>query len=153
MTNAPCPHCGERCAAGDSYCTQCGARLPVEDDGNGLRLRAYLVAAAYWFLDLAPGLVRPVVLIMSAIAILIAAAIGGLALYMGVLGAVISACLIGGFGMLIYWTALSWVLYGDVVMPSEALSEFRAKHWWALVMLTLTPLAIGLALAERRLSG
>ncbi len=100
----------------------------------------------YWFLDLFPGLMRPKVLILSILAVPVAAAVGVLGLFITGLGAVIAGMLIAGFALVIYSTAVAWMIYGDLAAPSEALADFDGKRWVAFLLLALAPIAIGLAL-------
>jgi len=151
-----CPQCGQRVGLDDQFCGSCGAPLPrdvlhVKKEATDRPSVGWRIAS--WVLELFPGLTRPVVLIMSIVALVVAAGVGGLALYIFLLGAVITGFFIGGFAVVIYWTALSWLMFGDVVMPAEALSEFQGKHWWALMLFTLVPLAAMFHYAKSQVGG
>ncbi len=54
---------------------------------------------------------------------------------------------IAAFGLVVYWTAWTWVFFGDTCFPSEALAEFDGTRWMLMVLVTVTPIAaVALAL-------
>jgi len=57
---------------------------------------------------------------------------------------VVSGLFIAGFGMVIYWSAVAWLIYGYVCLPSEALAEFDSRQWSVMLLLGLAPVALGL---------
>jgi len=109
-------------------------------------------AALVWLIDLFPGVFKPTVLVMSLLGIAFALVALWLAVFFLQLGVAITAFAIGGGGMLIYWTSLSWLLYGYVVVPVEAMAEFQGKHWMALILATTIPAAGFLLLAKLAVS-
>jgi hypothetical protein len=153
MPGRLCPHCGSPVAAGVKFCTSCGERVPARTPEP----RRYeepsepgpLLYAALWFLDLFPGLVRPGVVICSAVALAIAGGLFVLAGWIFMLGAVFSAFFIGAAAVIVYWAALCWLMHGQVVLPVEALIDFDGRKWWAFILLTLTPVALLFAYASR----
>jgi hypothetical protein len=102
------------------------------------------MALLYGFLDTFPGLVRPVVLVMFLISLPVAAGIVWLGFTLIAFGGIISGFAIAGFGMVVYWAGLSWLIYGYVCLPSEAMAEFDARRWSVMLVLGLGPVAYGL---------
>jgi len=72
--------------------------------------------------------------------------VGWLGLFLTALGGMICGILIAGFAMVIYCTAVVWMIYGYLAMPAEALADFDAKRWVAFLLLGSAPVTIGLAL-------
>jgi len=154
-----CPNCGAVCSREHVFCDQCGASLRgtvrrgarhgAPDDGEG----AGPPGALIWFLELFPGLLSPLVLICAVGGIAVSAGILWLALLMLGFGALITAFFIGGAGIIVYWASVSWVLYGYVASPTEALAEFESKHWVAFFLLTAIPASTFFYLAKMALAG
>lgn len=100
-----------------------------------------------WFLYLFPGLARPGVVLGSAV-LLAVAALGGVAAWLVAFGLVVPVFVPGVVAVILFWTALSWILYGETVMPAEALAEFDAVHWLLLCVLTIAAIGGALELGE-----
>jgi len=153
MAGVRCRKCGAECPTGDAFCGECGARLPQRQEATSKEpffedrgLRRW--GCVLWFLDLFPGLLSPMVLICSILCLFVSAAIIWFALLVFGMGGMIGSFFIGGFGFIVYWSALSWLLYGYVVFPSEALAEFGSRHWFVFVLATLGPIAALFYLAK-----
>jgi hypothetical protein len=114
-----------------------------EEEGPGMPLWLF------WFLDLFPGLIRPVVLIMSLLMLPVAAVVCWLGFFILTLGAIFAGFATAGFGLIIYWSALAWIIYGYISLPSEALAEFDSRKWTAFLLLALAPVGLGLFLIAR----
>jgi len=147
MGKRRCPACGAPVGEGAQFCAQCGADLRAgmaggssfrveEERGPAAPLRALL-----WMLEIFPGLFSPKCLICSLLTLIGAALVVGLAVFIIALGAVISGLFIAGFGMVMYWSAVSWILYGYVTLPSEAMAEFDGKKWTVFLLATFLPIA------------
>jgi hypothetical protein len=93
-----------------------------------------------WLLELFPGLIRPRVLLMSIVTLVLAAFVMGLATMVFMMGAVFSGFFIGAAAVVMYWSAMAWLLYGYVCMPAEALAEFDSTRWLVFVILTVAPI-------------
>lgn len=102
-----------------------------DEDEEGLARKA-----AIWVLEIFPGVLSPVVLILSIIVLAISALVMWLGLSIFALGGLITCFWIGGAGVLLFWTALSWIMYGHLANPVEALAEFEGKHWTVFTFLT-----------------
>jgi hypothetical protein len=147
MVQTKCPFCGAERGPDTKFCTECGSRLGAPSIGRPLpqppqEEEQEVVGAArllQWFMEYFPGIFRPKVLVLSILALVVALGVGILALVMALLGAVIPAMFIGGSAMVIYWTAVSWLLLGDLCMPSEALAEFNGTHWLIFALLAAAP--------------
>jgi len=145
-----CPKCGAVGSEADTFCGSCGtplALVSVPQKRPPREEEPYGGGPLLWFLDLFPGLLSPKVLAFSLIAMAMSLVAFWLAAFF-IQFMVISAFAIGGGGVIIYWCALCWLLYGYVVVPVEAMSEFRGKHWMAFVLLTLIPGALFLFLVK-----
>jgi hypothetical protein len=90
-------------------------------------------------MNMFPGLFHPGVLIMSLVAMVIAGALAWLALFLALFGA-LAAFMIGGAGIVCYWTGIIWLMYGTLSSPSEALSDFDSVQWLIFVLLGMLPI-------------
>lgn len=95
-----------------------------EEEPESLSRRALI-----WFFELFPGLISPVVVVCSLIALALSAVVLWLALFMFSMGVIITCFWIGGAGVLLFWTSLSWMMYGNLANPVEAMADFEEKHW------------------------
>jgi len=141
MASKYCPKCGTSQDDEDVFCTRCGSTLIKRRGGNANDEQQPGAAGALFLLvaDLCPGVFRPVVLISSILAICCSLVAFALAAWMATMGVMITMFAVGGGGVVIYWTALSWLLYGYIVVPVEAMAEFRGKHWMAFLLATSVP--------------
>jgi len=146
-----CPKCERLWGEDEHFCGLCGTRLitlksdePEEEEEPESAARAALL----WFLEVFPGFARPMVL-MASIAMFVLALIA-FALTFMMLGfqVYITAVFVGSGGVVIYWTAFSWMMYGYVCTPVEAMSEFRGVHWFVLLLATLIPGGLFLLLCQ-----
>lgn len=144
MSVKTCAKCGVVNVSSARFCTRCGAALPSVPEPEPFEEQepGVLWRMLEWFLEFFPGLVRPKVLIMSVGALMVAGAVGYLALFLLGFGALISAMAIGGFAVVIYWTAWCWMMYGYLCMPAEAMVEFDGKKWTMLLLATAAPVAV-----------
>jgi len=147
-----CPKCGRLWDESDRFCGNCGEVLRAAPRVPRPAEPA-LPPAVLWLMDLCPGLFKPVVLVFSLAGIALALVAFWLSLFMIQMGGLIAAFAIGGGGVMVYWMSLSWLLYGYIVVPVEAMSEFQGKHWTALVLATLVPGALFLLLMKMASSG
>ncbi len=142
MTENVCAKCGSPNMSSSKFCARCGAPLAAARRAREEQKRPFfLLRVLLWFLNLCPGLVRPKVVILFALAMPIAAGLGYLGVFLLMLGAVFSGGAVAAFGLVVYWTAWTWVLFGDTCFPSEALAEFDSIRWLLMVLLTVTPIA------------
>jgi len=148
MQEPTCPFCGAKRKPRDRFCVQCGSRLgapatpgpkqpPEQEEGQRFTaLRPLLYVLEYF-----PGLASPKIILLSAIVFAIALGTAASAI-LALFGALLAAFVIGGFALVLYWTALGWILSGEVVMPWEALAEFDGVRWVIFATLTLLPLTL-----------
>jgi hypothetical protein len=160
MRPLTCPQCGAEHPTGAATCASCGGRLGAPkldrlladasrggDEPEAVEPRGAL-GALLRLLNLVPGLAQPKVLILTLLALPVAGAVTWLGFFIAALGGPIAGVMIGGFGLVIYWTAVSWVVYGWICLPSEALAEFNSAQWTVFAVLALAPIAVGLALFQ-----
>lgn len=152
MPSKKCPKCNSLWGERDYFCGLCGARLVVireeaeevveEKPDSAPRL------ALMWILETFPGLVQ-IKVVLASIAIFVLALVSfALAFFMLGFQVYVTACFIGAGGVILYWTGLSWIMYGYVCSPIEAMTEFQSRHWIVLVMATVIPATVFLFLAK-----
>jgi len=148
MSEHVCGKCGSPNMSTSRFCARCGAPLTaVRREREGEERPSFLVAALLWFLNLCPGLARPKVAILFGLAMPLAAGLGYLGYFLLSLGGIFGGPAIAAFGLVVYWTAWTWVFFGDTCFPSEALAEFDGTRWMLMVLVTVTPIAaVALAL-------
>ena len=127
-------------------------RTPAEDaqDEEPISplLRCVLFVGEYL-----PGLFRPKALILSIVCAATGFAILGLAMFIALLGGLLSAFVIGGFGLICYAQALAMLLHGEPALLSEALSELNAWQWLLFIVLLAAPFAGAIAFLASRFAG
>jgi len=144
-----CPACGEAAAPGAVICVHCGLNLrtgtpthtaledaaePEEERPPSLPVRAVMLVGEW-----TPGLLRPVVLLLSVVVGLLG--LGILAFGIGLLGmgAVISCFAVGAAGVIVYAHAAAWIVDGEVSLLSEALTNFEGGRWLVFFVLLALP--------------
>ena len=144
-----CPKCKRVWDDDARFCGNCGEELETRSRARRrFEEQQDISPALVWVMDLCPGAFKPVVLAFSLLGIALALVAFWLAVFFLQLGGAISAFAIGGGGMVVYWTSLSWLLYGYIVVPVEAMAEFQGKHWMALVLATTVPASVFLLLVK-----
>ena len=156
MARTDCPACGAPCRRDDRFCKSCGSRLGAprlgrrlphtQDEGQPPEHEPFGLCALCALLEVAPGLASPKVVIMSVLAVVLAAGFSVAALVILLVGVLWLALLAAGFALLCYWTAVIWVLYGEACLPSDALADFVGVQWVVFLILGSAPIWIGLAL-------
>lgn len=148
MGRKVCGTCGARNELNATRCAECGASLKRKrkPPAKATRKKAAEGGILLRVLDLVPGLVRTRTLIAMAGMMALAAGLGVLALAFLQYNALPATLLIGMLAMLCYCTAVIWMLYGYVCLPSEAIIEFDAARWLLLIALTVVPIAVVAAL-------
>lgn len=148
MPAMTCPRCGVECDAGEPRCLSCGGYLGarrrpsvVEQPPEPEPEVSGAMGFALRFLEMFPGFVQPKVLALSLAALPVAAGLLYLALVMAGFGALFTAIAIGAFAAVVYWTALAWMLHGELCMPSEALAEFDGTKWMVFLLLAFAPVS------------
>ena len=146
-----CPKCHTLWTNEDRFCGKCGIVLdqePLPEPGPEADFEedeeriGGATAAGLWFLDLLPGIASAKVLVCSIITFVLALIALWLAAAMLVNGVWITMFFCGAGGIILYWTAWSWLLVGDVCVPVEAMAEFQGKHWTMLIMVTVIPIGL-----------
>ena len=144
MPGFKCPKCGFVCQPYDNFCQQCGTALRGKATVKPPRRRreepeTMLPGPILWFLDIFPGLVHPMVVVFT----LLAVGLSLVGIYMAVfflqLGVLLFVFFIGGAAVMVYWAGMCWLLSGSLCSPIEAMAEFGERHWIAFVLLTLVP--------------
>jgi hypothetical protein len=153
MAQEKCPRCGAPLAPGAAICVNCGLHLasgqsyqtwveaPRDDEIGGGPPAPLRLAAEYF-----PGLFRPVVLLLSVVAVLVAAAVAWLSLFVFMMGAVLSAFPIGAVAVIAWGQAVAWMLHGHLSMLAECLSEFDSSKWTLFLVIFLAPFVSGFLL-------
>ncbi len=146
MARKLCPACGAANEMKAKTCTACGAALRKRRPGRARSKRAARTAKrggiVYGFLDLLPGLTHPKVLAWTAVMLAFAGGTGLFAIHCLTLNLLPATLLIGLLAMVFYCTALTWLLYGYVCVPSEAVVEFDGRQWLLMIALTVLPIAV-----------
>lgn len=148
MGRRVCGACGAKNELSAVVCSKCGAALkrkrkpplrPTRKAGQG-------GGALYVLLDLLPGLMRLRVIVSTAVVMAAAGALGYVAVRVLqsdlVLRTLLAGLVTGLLALMCYCTALTWLLYGYVVVPTEAVVAFDGRKWLALIALTVVPIAI-----------
>jgi hypothetical protein len=142
MAGKVCGKCDSPNMSTARFCARCGAPLAGapsaqgEEAPPGAPLRVLM-----WFLELFPGLVRPSVVIPFVLAMPLAAGLGYLGFFLLSMGGLFGGVAIAAFGLVVYWAAWTWMIYGYVCMPAEALAEFDGKRWLLFVLASVVPAA------------
>ena len=149
MAELKCRHCGATCDAGEPRCPSCGGYLgarpptplPVApSEPEEPEIPAGL-APVLWLLEMFPGLVSPKVLVMSIAALPLAAGLLWLALLLVGFGAILPGMAIGAFALVVYWTAVAWLLHGELCMPADAVAEFDGTKWMVFLLIAFAPMS------------
>jgi len=151
-----CAKCGDRVGLEDRFCGSCGARLPKSKIGSDAPREDKPSAASealIWFFELFPGLVHPLVVVLSLVSIVLAAVVALLAVNLFAMGVPLASMFIGGFAVILYWAGFCWLMYGEIALPVDAMAEFSGKHWMTLILLTLAPVTALLWLAQHLAKG
>ncbi len=149
MGTKRCAACGGPVSPGQRFCTACGSRLGVpgvpqarrepivEEEELSRPLRALI-----WFLELFPGFVSAVVIVMSILATAAGVGIVLMGLFVLAMGAAIAGFMIAGFGLLCYWSAVVWMMSGYLCLPQDGLAEFDGAKWTVFGVLAMLPIAL-----------
>ena len=150
-----CQSCGTGRLPESRYCLQCGAELPEvphEELPEIAELKRPSKRAVLWFGDLLPGIFSLKLLAQSCALFVVAVVSGVISKRTfstmagwGGFQAVFYlplATFLGGGAVLLWLTGLSWLLYGHVTNLVEAFSDFRTRHWFTLLILTVLALRI-----------
>ncbi|MDP6107288.1 MAG: hypothetical protein QGI33_02490 [Candidatus Brocadiia bacterium] len=144
-----CQNCRTLWQESDRFCGRCGApldkkpplrspapRAPAEESlGTGMRM-------LLWLLELVPGVISPTVIVCSILTLGMSGGCFCTALMLLQFHLIFATFAAGAGGVLLYWTALCWMLYGHVCAPVEAMAEFQSKHWMVLVGMTVAPIGL-----------
>ncbi len=145
MARKMCPACGASNEMKARTCTACGATLRKRHRGPAHARTARTGerrGLLYGLLDLLPGLTHPKVLAWGAVMMVFAVGFGFLALKCLTLNLLPATLLAGVLAMVFYCTVLTWLLYGYVCVPSEAVVEFDGRQWLLMIGLTVLPIAV-----------
>jgi hypothetical protein len=85
------------------------------------------------FLDVFPGFLSPGVLVFSILVV----GIAGYLLFFGGLGLVMAIP-----ALVCYWTAVAWMLAGEICGPARAMGEFTGVQWGAFLVFGFGPFAL-----------
>jgi len=163
-TSTECPICSAPVAVGAVICLNCGLNLETgvrtqthvreeaagtsevraqeaeaedEEEEPSLGDKISMVVEAW-----APGLLRPLVLIVSTVFALIACTLLWLTTYMVREGASMEALAFAGLGLIFYAHTLTWILTGELQSVVEGLADFDLYRWLTFLLLLFTPYAI-----------
>ena len=153
-----CPDCKILWQDSDERCRRCGRPLGDEcrlteptdepEAGPGTARLALL-----WVLELFPGLASLKVIICSLLAFAVGAVGFALGAWLLAMGAALTAFAAGGGGVILYWTAWSWILYGAVCSPVEALADLNSRQWFVLMLVTVVPMGLAIWGMKRMAGG
>jgi len=143
MARRRCPLCGTKNGRRAQVCASCGTTLVLSSEApelaEGAGFSDAVMGPVVWFSEVFPGLVSPKVIILSLLLIIIGAAIVQLAMFVFSVGGVLTAFAIGAAGVITYWTGITWILCGYTCLPSDGMTDFRGKQWWAFLVLGFGP--------------
>ena len=164
-----CPSCGLPYEASAKICVRCGIDLRTgkplqtrlggiepdegdEDDGP-VEYTAWekfvLTVGAF-----VPGVFRPMVLIVSILATVVALGLGWYAWVLFSFGMGFFAPIaLGGVALIIYAQAVAWILIGRFELLHEALAEFEGRAWTVFSILVWGPFVAMFAIAKMVMSG
>jgi len=157
----PCPRCNAPLDAGAVICHGCGMNLrtgrspaeigPEESaaDFDEPRPSALVIVVEYFGAYL-PGLFRPWLLVRAILWSIAGFAAMGFCAFFLILGAVLSACMVGGLGLILYAQGLAILIQGETGLLHELLADMDGRHWLVLLALLFAPFVI-LYLALNRL--
>jgi hypothetical protein len=144
-----CPDCGILWEDSEEHCQQCGRPLGEAcrlarrsenvDSGPGAGQVVFV-----WFMELFPGLASVKAIICSLLAFALSGVGFALAFWLFAFGAALTGFAAGGGAMILYWSAWSWILYGDVCSPVEALAELQSRQWFVLMLVTVVPMGLAI---------
>ena len=144
MSNS-CPHCGTVYPPDTVICVKCGIDLRTGDELQTEaepEPRPSAIMTVLLFLgNLAPGVVRPMLLITSLLVAVIGLGIMVLGMHIFAMGAVFAAVAILASGLVVYAQAVAWVLFGNFAMLPECLAELDGNQWFVFFIIVLAPIA------------
>jgi hypothetical protein len=128
-------------------CTDCGVDLRTgaevgADEDDEPELPPHLKPVAF-IVNLLPGIVRPVLVVCSAVTCLIGLAVVGFAIGLLGFGVVLSSVSIGAAGLIVYAHGISWILAAEFGFLSSTLIEIDSKQWLVFFTLLLAPIFAG----------
>jgi hypothetical protein len=154
-----CPTCGAPLAKGDRRCGLCGADLAAKrpspppeppppeviveaeeveaEEEEAFPAPARLLMAVA---EVVPGLFRPLVLVLSPLAVLLAMGIAWFGMLLLSMGTLISAVMIGSVALIVYAHAAAWLLTARVEFLTESLIELDSRQRFVFFLLVFTPL-------------
>lgn len=149
-----CPECGAYCESDAVICVRCGINLktgmkmaPV----STFDIEGELTSgerALVWLHDWVPGLLRPLVLIISIVTGAAGLGIMALSLFLLGLGAAISAFTVGAVGLIVWAQGIGWIMNGEFWLLTDILVEFDGKRWTVFFVLVIMPLVVAFGLAK-----
>lgn len=143
-----CPRCGAPREAGAVLCVQCGVHFAsgrtietgpdngAEDEAPAPEAAAHPLQFLGTYL---PGLFRVSVTFVSVLLFVVALGVGGLAIFVATLGAFLEAAFIGGAAYMLYATAVSNMISGEIGWLVNNLAEFDAPRWWIFLLFMGVP--------------
>jgi hypothetical protein len=148
----PCPRCNAPLDPGAVLCHRCGTNLrtgrspaeigPEESAADLEEPRpSVLVEAVEYIGAYLPGLFRPWLLIRTILWSVAGIAAMGFCVFLVVLGAVIEACMVGGFGLILYAQGLAILIQGEAGLLHEILADMKSGQWLVFLALLFVPFA------------
>jgi len=164
-----CPVCGRELAAGAVLCVGCG--FDVKTGAIvGTSVEAGEAPSALWgeeqdeeededevppcasarllgFIgEWMPGLLRPLVIILSGVVGLVGLGLMVFGLGLFGLGAVFAALATMAIGLIVYAQAVAWLLDGELCWLAEALTNLEGGRWGLFFALLAAPILLGFLL-------
>jgi hypothetical protein len=146
----PCPNCDNVVTRADKICLNCGYNF----DTLMVMERQHAPDETYhpwWFKALSfiaeclPGLFRPAPLIGFIVCMVLALGIEWLALFICLMGAVLSAFMVAVAGMMVYIHGVAFLAVGSIIDLRNAMVELHGRSMEAFVWLSAAPVLLLLA--------
>lgn len=147
----PCPNCGKVLMRVDRICVDCGYNF----DTMRVMEREIVPEEIYlpWWARLLqfvaeclPGLFRPTTLIGFIVVLVVAVAIEGVAAFIGLMGAWLTAFMVAVAGMMVYIHGVAFLATGSIIDLRNAMIELHGRSMEAFIWLSAAPVLTILAI-------
>lgn len=139
-----CPNCGDPMDETAIVCVGCGFSFKT-GAALGTTITVEREGLPAWnktlnlFVDAAPGLFRPVLLLAAITCFVLSIALGMLGLLILGFGAGFAGIAIMAFGLICYAQSVALILSGSFLPLNQAMVEFESVHWYIFTAVVLGP--------------